>query len=293
MQLGLLPTPGADQAYINAEAGTSMPYVGTLLNTYPSSYQKYGLWDITAAVPAVPGTSFQADTENVQITGTWPPEIDLRISTDSSGTETVLYDLQTTSGVQTWTTSSAAGFNATLSHTYGWDWESDYITFFIDGKQVWQVATPQDGSYTTNPMFLFLLTGANYIGNGDPKATSLPFYATITNVSVYPSLGTPTPTPAPTPTPTPAPTPTPTPAPTPTPTPAPTPTPTPAPTPTPTPVPTPTPTPAPTPTPCRRRRRRQHPCRRRRQHPRRRRRRHTRADADANTRADANTERTP
>jgi beta-glucanase (GH16 family) len=162
LQLGLLPTPAADQAYINSEAGASMPYVGALLNTYPSSYQKYGLWDITAAVPATPGTSFQADTENVQITGTWPPEIDLRISTDSSGTETVLYDVQTTSGVQTWTTSSAAGFNAALSHTYGWDWESNYITFFIDGKQVWQVATPQDGSYTTNPMFLFLLTGANY-----------------------------------------------------------------------------------------------------------------------------------
>jgi hypothetical protein len=43
LQLGLLPTPAADQAYINSEAGTSMPYVGALLNTYPSSYQKYGL----------------------------------------------------------------------------------------------------------------------------------------------------------------------------------------------------------------------------------------------------------
>src|ERR1700733_13393758 len=35
LQLGLLPTPAADQAYINTEAGASMPYVGALLNTYP------------------------------------------------------------------------------------------------------------------------------------------------------------------------------------------------------------------------------------------------------------------
>ena len=193
LQLGLLPTPPADQGYINAQAGASLPFVGALMNTYNSNYQKYGLWDITAAVPATPGASFEADIENVQITGTWPPAIWLRISTDSTGAETVLYDVATTSGILGWTTSSKAGFDATRSHTYGWDWESDNITFFIDGKQVWQVATPQDGSYTTNPMFLYLFTGANYVANGDPKAASLPFQVTIANVSVYPSLTTPTP----------------------------------------------------------------------------------------------------
>ena len=170
-----------------------MPFVGALMNTYPSNYQKYGLWDITAAVPATPGGSFQADTENAQITGKWPPAIWLRISTDSTGTETVLYAVATPSGAQSWTTSSKAGFDATQSHTYGWDWESDNITFFIDAKQVWQVATPQDGSYTTNPMFLYLFTGANYRGNGDPKAASLPFHANVRDVSIYPSLATPIP----------------------------------------------------------------------------------------------------
>ena len=193
LQLGLLPTPSADQGYVNAQAGASMPFVGALMNTFNSNYQKYGLWDITAAVPATPGASFEADIENAQITGKWPPAIWLRISTDSTGTETVLYQVATLSGVQSWTTSSKAGFDATQSHTYGWDWERDTITFFIDAKQVWQVATPQDGSYTTNPMFLYLFTGANYRDNGDPAAASLPFHTTITNVSIYPSLATPTP----------------------------------------------------------------------------------------------------
>jgi hypothetical protein len=200
LQLGLLSTPAAVQAYIDGQAGKHMPFVGCIMNSYPVSYQKYGYWQVTASVPAVPGTSFQADTENVQITGTWPPEIDLRISTDSSGVQTVLFDVATRSGTKTWTTSSNAGFDATASHAYGWDWESDNITFYIDHQQVWQVATPQDGTYTTNPMFMFLLSGANYINNGDPNPGSLPFHALVSDVSVYKSMptfsGNPSPSPA-------------------------------------------------------------------------------------------------
>ena len=196
LKLGLLPTPAANQTYINSQAGANMPFVGTLLNNYPTDYQKYGYWEITAAVHALPGFAFQADIENAQITGTWPPEIDLRISTDGSGVQTVLYDVATSSGTETWTTSSSAGFNASASHTYAWDWESNDITFYIDNAQVWQVATPQDGSYTSNPMFLYLLTGANYIGNGDPNPASLPAYALVSNVTVYASRPTPPPTPA-------------------------------------------------------------------------------------------------
>ena len=151
LQLGLEPTPASQQAYINSQAGANMPFIGTLLASYPTSYQQYGTWQITATVPAVPGTSFQGDIENVQVTGTWPPEIDLRISTDQSGVQTVLFDVASNSGTQQWTTSSSQGFNAAVSHTYAWDWETDNITFYIDGNQVWQVPTPQDGTYTTNP----------------------------------------------------------------------------------------------------------------------------------------------
>jgi hypothetical protein len=38
--------------------------------------------------------------------------------------------------------------------------EPDTTAFYIDNCQVWRTPTPQDGSYTSNPMFLFLLTGA-------------------------------------------------------------------------------------------------------------------------------------
>lgn len=186
LELGLKPTPVSQQSYINSRAGAKMPFVGTLLASYRTSYQQYGTWQITATVPAVPGTSFQADTENVQVTGTWPPEIDLRISTDQSGVQTVLYGVASKSGWRQWTTSSSQGFNAAVSHIYAWDWEPDTISFYIDGNQVWHTPTPQDGSYTSHPMFLFLLTGANYIGNGDPDPNSLNGYkAIVSNVTVY------------------------------------------------------------------------------------------------------------
>src|SRR4051794_40785070 len=59
LRLGVIPTPAADQAYINAQAGADMPYVGGILNTYPASYQKYGYWQVTVSVPTLPGFTFQ------------------------------------------------------------------------------------------------------------------------------------------------------------------------------------------------------------------------------------------
>ena len=189
LKLGLMVTPSAYQSYIDAQAGTHLGYVGTLLNSYNNSYQKYGYWSITVSVPTVRGFSFQMDIENVQVTNTWPPEIDLRIYTDSTGLSVVLFEVATSGAsggtYAQWTTSSAQGFDITAFHTYGWKWASDFITFYIDGSQVWQIATPIGQNYTTNPMFIFLLTGANYIGIGDPASTALPAYAHVSNISVY------------------------------------------------------------------------------------------------------------
>lgn len=185
LHLGLLQTPAAQQAYITTTSGAALAYVGGLLNTSQTNYQKYGYWETTVAVPRVPGFTFQADAENVQITGTWPPEIDLRISTDASNVQTVLFQFALGGGVYTqYTTSSTSGFDATRSHTYAWDWEVDFITFYIDGSQVAQYANPS-AAYQTNPMFLFILSAANYIGTGDPAAAALPVSANVTSVNIY------------------------------------------------------------------------------------------------------------
>src|SRR5579859_4952792 len=184
LHLALINTPSAQQSYINNQAGATLPYVGGLLNTSQTNYQKYGYWEITVAVPKVNGFTFQADTENVQITGTFPPEIDLRIGTNSSGVQTVLFEIATDSSNYTKFTMPTT-FDPTQSHTYGWDWESDFITFYVDGTQVYQTANPSS-AYQTNPMFLFILTAANYVDNtGDPAAASLPVTANLTSVNIY------------------------------------------------------------------------------------------------------------
>ncbi len=187
LQLGLINTPAAYASYINSQAGTTLPYVGGLLNTSQSLYQKYGYWEIMVAVPAIPGFTFQADIENVQITGQWPPEIDLRIYTSANGIQTVLFEFANIGGGWTTFTLNSPTFDASVMHLYGMNWQSDFITFYVDNIQVAQYPTPQGGAYTTNPMFMFILTGANYIGIGDPAPTSLPAYATIQRITVYPN----------------------------------------------------------------------------------------------------------
>jgi hypothetical protein len=186
LHLGLLGTPAPQQAYISGQAGTVLPYVAGLLNTSQTNYQKYGYWEIKVAVPKVNGFTFQADTENVQITGQFPPEIDLRIGTDNTGLQTVLFEFALGGGQYTKFVAPQT-LDPTQMHTYGWDWESNFITFYIDNVQVFQAANPSV-AYQSNPMFLFLVTAANYIGNtGDPALGSLPVNATVQAVNIYPN----------------------------------------------------------------------------------------------------------
>jgi hypothetical protein len=186
LQLGLIATPSGQASYINSQAGATMPYVGGLLNSSQTSYQKYGYWEFSGVtVPRIPGVSFQADLENVQITGTWPPEIDLRIYTDGSNVQTVL--MQTALGggqYAQYTKSSSDGFDATVAHTYGIDWQSTGIKFYIDNVLVQTQALPST-AYSTDPMFMFLLSASNYISTVNPSTGSLPTHATVGAVNVY------------------------------------------------------------------------------------------------------------
>lgn len=162
LHLGLLPTPPEMAAYIRSNAGTDLPYLGTLLNSTPSNNQLFGYREVRVAVDNLPGFAFQACLESWETAGTWPPEIDMRINTDADGVQQIHFQVDGV-GSDPW----SAAIDATQMHTYGVDWESDNITFYIDRNQVFQVATPQ-GSYTTNAAYWYLLTAANYI---DPNRT--------------------------------------------------------------------------------------------------------------------------
>jgi hypothetical protein len=182
LNLSLLPTPTQYQSYIDQQAGAHMPDVGALLNNSPTTYQHYGYWEMSVAVDRVPGFSFEISLENVQLTGHWPPQLNIGVSTDASGNQTLQ------AHVHNGSTSSdySQPIDGTQQHIYGIDWEAEFITFYFDNTKILQVPNP-GGLYQTDKMFVFLYTGGNYSsGTGvNPPASSLPANAHIDYFRVY------------------------------------------------------------------------------------------------------------
>ncbi len=182
LNLSLLPTPASEQAYIDQQAGTHLPYVGGLLNNSPTNYQQYGLWETSMAVDRVPGFSAEVAVENVQLTGHWPPQLNIGVSTDGGGNQT----LQAAMHYDGTLADYSQAIDGTQQHSYGIDWEADAITFYFDKAQVLKVANP-GGVYQTDQMFAYLYTGANYsAGTGtNPPLASLPASAHVDYFRVY------------------------------------------------------------------------------------------------------------
>jgi hypothetical protein len=182
LNLSLLATPASEQAYIDQQAGTHLPYVGGLLNNSPTDYQQYGLWQTRMAVDRVPGFSTEISIENVQLTGHWPPQLNIGVSTDSAGNQT----LQAHMYYNGTSADYSQPIDGTQQHTYGIDWEADAITFYFDNTQVLKVANP-GGVYQSDKMFTYLYTGADYsAGTGtNPPVASLPATAHVDYFRVY------------------------------------------------------------------------------------------------------------
>jgi beta-glucanase (GH16 family) len=69
-------------------------------------------------------------------------------------------------------------------HTYGMNWQADYISFYVDGKLVGKQATPSD---MHSPMYLILdlaTQGADHSGN-NADAAGVPISSSIDYVRVY------------------------------------------------------------------------------------------------------------
>ncbi len=192
LKLGLLPAPPASQSYIRWQCGcANMKYLGALLNSSRTYLRKFGYVEMQVAVDRLPGFTFQADEEAQPIAPVWPPEIDFPIiDTDASGVQWMKIQVNERGGKnQIYTMSSKDGFDPSLMHTYGVDWQVKFITFYVDGVQVFQVPTPTDGSYTDHSMYWYLLTGANYQQTSptDPDPAHLPVYAHMRYFRAYAS----------------------------------------------------------------------------------------------------------
>lgn len=168
LNLTATPTPASIASLVN-----NYKYISGEVNTYHSFSQTYGLFEMSAKLPA--GQGLWPAFWLVPADGTWPPELDIM---EQLGQDPTTYYTTVHSNTITGGYTSQADHVANTStgfHTYAVDWEPDYITWYFDGQVVDKVATPSD---LNKPMYMILNlgVGGNWPG---PADSTTPFPATM------------------------------------------------------------------------------------------------------------------
>jgi beta-glucanase (GH16 family) len=149
LSVGLLPTPASVLPSVN-----NQPFLSGQIETQQSFSQLYGYFEISAKIPGTPGlnSAFWLLPEN----GAWPPELDVF---EILGKEPDVFYMTSHYGANNATTQSVAKIPnpTTTFNTYAVDWERDYITWYLNGKQVAQQPTPASMNV---PMYMLIDTAA-------------------------------------------------------------------------------------------------------------------------------------
>jgi beta-glucanase (GH16 family) len=161
-----------------------LPYVSGLINTYGTFSQTYGYFEITAKVPA--GQGLWPAFWLLPQSGNWPPEIDvLELLGHDPSTYYVGAHWKDAGGRHVFDTQSrhapvdlSQGF-----HDFGTLWTADRITFYLDGQEVYSMATPPG---MNEPMYLLagLAVGGNWPGAPD-ATTKFPAEFQIDSIEVW------------------------------------------------------------------------------------------------------------
>jgi len=139
------PAPAAALPYL-----WGYQYTSGLLTTEKSFAQTYGYYEVRAQIPA--GQGLWPAFWLLSADGKWPPELDVmeQIGSDSHFNSAGVYS--TLDGTQVHQTVLSADTSQGF-HVYGMAWTPQTITFYVDGQQTWQTATPAD---MNKPMYLLL-----------------------------------------------------------------------------------------------------------------------------------------
>jgi beta-glucanase (GH16 family) len=173
------PAPASIQPLIN-----NYQYTSGFLNSYYSFSQTYGYFEINAKLPAGQGLwpAFWLLPED----GGWPPELDV-MEQLGQNTSTIYTTVHSTTlpGNQE-AQADTVGDTSSAFHTYGVDWEPDYVTWYFDGKPIYKVATPSD---MDKPMYMLinLAVGGYWPGSPD-SSTQFPADMQVNWVRAYQSL---------------------------------------------------------------------------------------------------------
>jgi beta-glucanase (GH16 family) len=162
LTLTAAPASSAISSQINGYSYTSGE-----INSYHSFSQTYGYFEMRAQLPS--GQGFWPAFWLMPEDGSWPPELDVMevLGNNTSVLYNTVHSMQTGSHVATGDGGVTVADMSTGYHTYGVDWESDYITFYFDGQAIYKTATPAD---MHGPMYMIanLAAGGYWPGNVTP-----------------------------------------------------------------------------------------------------------------------------
>ncbi|RTM13352.1 MAG: glycosyl hydrolase family protein, partial [Bradyrhizobiaceae bacterium] len=190
--LGLNPFSAHDSVIDISIANTPAPYQNLLYNraytsgvltTQPTFAQTYGYFEVRAKLPT--GAGAWPAFWLIPSAGSIPPEIDILEAHGTAPDVNVetIHDVAYSGGVNGVYTYSP-GLNTGM-HTYGFLWSPQYLTWYLDGLQVAQVATPADMNQS---MYMVLNLAVDSFGAISP--TSLPTPFTIDYVRAYATADT-------------------------------------------------------------------------------------------------------
>jgi beta-glucanase (GH16 family) len=152
----------------------NMWYNSGLITTEGMFTQTYGYFEMRAQLP--PGQGMWPAFWLLPADKSWPPELDAleafgKTNANGEGGTTSVHVGAITSdwssgGGGDWVPMPNGGDITTGYHSYGVDWERDYLTYYIDGVQVAQLRTPSD---MNKPMYMLanLAVGGNWVGSAD------------------------------------------------------------------------------------------------------------------------------
>jgi beta-glucanase (GH16 family) len=171
-------TDPATQALING-----YQYSSGMIQTYYTHTQTYGYFEMRAKLPA--GQGLWPAFWLLPADGSWPPEIDI-FEVLGNDMET-LYTYVHTNETHRHTSRGEANVVPDTSeafHTYGLNWQADYITWYFDGVEIFKTNTPSD---LHDPMYMIanITVGGNWPGMPDSTTFLSPAEMQIDYIRAY------------------------------------------------------------------------------------------------------------
>lgn len=163
---------------------TGRPFICGEVTTRTTFSQLYGYFQATIKMPSTPGTmgAFWLNAAD----GSWPPEIDVIEALAKDPTMLTNTAHSVDAGDSNNQTDTAVANMTTSFHTYAVDWEAKTITWYFDGQQTKQIATPSD---MHKPMYMLLDTavGTCAAWEGCPQSSDILDAMTVASVEVWTS----------------------------------------------------------------------------------------------------------